>query len=63
MPDQQQPTIHAITSPNQLPGGGLYRMYQLDKPEQAQKFNVEAWLLESQIIKAFYLFVPVVVQE
>lgn len=58
MNDQQQPIIHTITNPNQLPGGGLYRAIQFDTKEKAEQYPAEAWLFESQIIKAFYLFIP-----
>jgi hypothetical protein len=55
----QTPPIHTITNPHDLPGGGLYRMIQLKSPDEARQYGTEAWLLESRIIVAFYLFIPV----
>jgi hypothetical protein len=58
-----EPCIHKIDAPYELPGGVLYRMYQLDKEEDAKRIPfTEAWLRVSKVIKAIYLYVPVKVE-
>lgn len=52
--------IHTIEQTADIPHGWLH-MYQVNTPEEARQLanGREAWLLESTIIKAFYLFIPV----
>lgn len=59
-----EPCIHTIHHPYELPGGVLYRMFQLDKEEDAKRIPfAEAWMMVSLIIEAVYLYVPVKVIE
>ena len=51
--------IHKAETTNEIPAGWL-RMYQVSSEEEASKVanGREAWLYESKIIDALYLFVP-----
>lgn len=53
------PVIHKIEHPYELPGSGLYKAWLYKTEAEARTFQGrEAWMLESKIITAWYLFVP-----